>query len=90
MSHLPAAGLSKPDKPAYCCIPVYAWVNVSIPLGLPLLKPFMLFDNPGDMLVAAKLLLPMPCKPVRPLKEDVDVERLPDNEAEKKKEKHCQ
>ena len=82
MSHLPA-GLSKPDKPAYCCIPVYAWLNASIPLGLPLFKPFMLFDNPG--LVAAKLLLPRFCKPVRPLKEDVDVERLPDNETEMKK-----
>lgn len=81
MSHLPA-GLSKPDKPAYCCIPVYAWLNVSIPLGLPLFKPFMLLDNPGDMLVAAKLLLPRLCKPGRPLKEDVDVDKLPDKEAE--------
>ena len=86
MSHLPA-GLSKPDKPAYCCIPVYAWVIASIPLGLPLLKPFMLFDNPGDILVAAKLFVPRLCKPVRPLKEEVEVERLPDNEAEKEKER---
>ena len=89
MSHLPA-GLSKPDKPAYCCIPVYAWVIASIPLGLPLLKPFMLFDNPGDILVAAKLFVPRLCKPVRPLKEEVEVERLPDKEAEKEKEKKMQ
>lgn len=77
MSHLPVAGLSKPDKPAYCWIPVYAWLKASIP-DVPLVTP-------GDMLVAAMLLLPMFCKPAKPLNELLDVERDPDNEAEKMK-----
>lgn len=66
MSHLPVAGLSKPDKPAYCCIPVYAWLKASSP-ELPLVRP-------GDMVVAARLL-PSPCSPENPPREPLDWDR---------------
>lgn len=72
MSHLPVAGLSKPDKPAYCCIPLYAWLRAS--------KPDVPFATPGDMLVAAILF----CKPVKPLNELLDVDNDPDKDAETK------
>lgn len=36
---------------------------------------------PGDMLLAAKLLLPKLCRPAKPLSELLDVDRDPDRDA---------
>lgn len=71
----PLPGGSKPDKPAYCCIPEYAWLRASIPVGLVLEPmPFMLVVTLEVKLERfVKELFPRACIPARPLSEFEEV-----------------
>lgn len=48
----------------------------------------MPFVTPGDILVAAMLLLPRFCKPAKPLNELLDVDNDPDKEAARETYEH--